>query len=230
MIKIFTALFLGVASCALYADKINENDWRFEYPSYGVKYDSGFVRFLGNEDADSFLFYNEANFARLTQGFSATIELPSAMTDAGSVFQAQFMGAGGSSDWIKWNATFYSDLLVILITASDDSSLEKDIPIISQPTSRFNLSFSLTKDSSGTFSTKLSTLDETFDLSSIALSGMSQGEFGIGINGQKFEMDKDNPLLTDFSYAVGTIPEPSTVGAICGVFALLLFIYNKRRS
>ena len=230
MIRIFATILFGFASCALCAAQIDENDWRFEYPSYGVKYDSGFVRFLGNEDTDAFLFYNEAKFAQLMGGFSAEMELPSAMTDAGSVFQAQLSGTGSSTSWVKWNATFYSDLLVVLITASDGSSLEKDIPLISQPQSRFNLSFSLIKDSSGTFSATLSTLDETFDLNSIALSGMSQGEFGIGINGQKFEMDKDNPLLTDFSYASGSVPEPSAIGAIFGAFAILLFIYKKQRS
>ena len=228
MIKIFATILLGVASCALYAAQINENDWRFEYPSYGVKYDSGFVRFTGNENTDSFLFYNEAKFAQLMGGFSAEMELPAAMTDAGSVFQVQLSGKESGSGWIKWNATFYSDLLVVLITASDGSSLEKDIPLISQPQERFNLSFSLAKDSSGTFSATLSVLDESFDLSSISLSGMSQGEFGIGINGQKFEIDKDNPLLTDFSYSA-SVPEPSHIGAIAGIFALLVFAGKRRK-
>ena len=70
MKKFLTALFCFVAADA-FAAALDENDWRFSYPSYGVVYDGGTARFVGDETSHSALYFDSGKVWRLGGGFSA---------------------------------------------------------------------------------------------------------------------------------------------------------------
>lgn len=228
MKKILTALMCFVAA-TVHSAPVDESDWIFSHPSYGVKYDSGFVRFAGSDNS-AFLYYNEARIERLFGGFSAKMEMPVGVLD-GASFDAKLSNVknGGVSEWIGLSVSFSEDNLAVSISASDGSDLTRDLPIYETPSGRFELSFSFAKGDDGLFKVSVATLGETLELGGIPFSKISDGEFYMDVKcGETFEMDKDNPILSDFSYA-SAIPEPSTAAAILGFCALAAVLAKRRR-
>lgn len=226
MKKFLTALFCFVAADA-FAAALDENDWRFSYPSYGVVYDGGTARFVGDETSHSALYFDSGRVWRIGGGLSAVFELPSLFADSGSSFGAMLRGADGG-EWVSWSAEFYADNVSVSISSSGaDSPIERDFPVLFPPEKSFGLSFSLEKGSGGFFRATLSTLDETFELGGISLVDFANGEFFISVIGQNFEMDKDSPLLVDFSYT-SSIPEPASVSLAFGICILASALLKRR--
>lgn len=229
MKKILTALMCFVAA-TVHSAPVDESDWIFSHPSYGVKYDSGFVRFAGSDNS-AFLYYNEARIERLFGGFSAKMEMPEAVLD-GASFDAKLTNVnpqGGGSEWIGLSVSFSEDTFAVSISASDGSDLTRDLPIYDIPSGRFELSFSFAKGDDGLFKVSVATLGETLELGGISFSKFSAGEFYMDMKcGESFEMDKDNPILSDFSYA-SAIPEPSAAAAILGFCVLATALAKRRR-
>ena len=226
----FMTILLGVVALPLFSAPIDENDWIFKYPSFGVSYDSGSARFTGNEDTQARLYFDESKISRLSDGFSASLELPPAITLGGSSVEVGFRStrAGAADEWITWSASFSVDSLSVSIFASDGTSLEKDLPIIFPPEERFEFFISFEKGADGLFSAVLSTLGESFVLGNLDFSEIVGGSFHIGIIGQNFEMDKDNPMLRDFSCVAG-IPEPSNIAALAALCALAAVFVRRRK-
>lgn len=226
MKKFLTALFCFVAADA-FAAALDENDWRFSYPSYGVVYDGGTARFVGDETSHSALYFDSGKVGRLGGGFSAEFELPSLFADGGSSFGATLRGADGG-EWVSWSVEFYADNVSVSISSSGAGSpIERDFPVLSPVEQSFGLSFSLEKSADGFYRATLSTLDETFELGSISLVDFANGEFFISAIGQNFEMDKDNPLLVDFSYA-SSILEPAAFAFAFGICVLSAAVLKRR--
>ena len=226
MRKFLTTLFCFVAVNA-FAATVDENDWRFSYPSYGVVYDGGTVRFVGNETSNAALYFDSGKVGRLGGGFSAELELPSLFADGGSSLGATLRGADGG-EWVSWSVEFYADNVSVSISSSRAASpIERDFPVLSSVEESFGLSFSLEKGADGFYRATLSTLDETFELGSISLADFTNGEFFISAIGQNFEMDKDNPLLVDFSYA-SSIPEPAAFAFAFGICVLSVAVLKRR--
>ena len=226
MRKFLTTLFCFVAVNA-FAAAVDENDWRFSHPSYGVVYDGGTVRFVGNETSNAALYFDSEKVGRLGGGFSAELEFPSLFADGGSSLGATLRGADGG-EWVSWSVEFYADNVSVSISSSGAASpIERDFPVLSPVEESFGLSFSLEKGADGFYRATLSTLDETFELGSISLADFTNGEFFISAIGQNFEMDKDNPLLVDFSYA-SSIPEPAAFAFAFGICVLSAAVLKRR--
>ena len=158
MKKFLTALFCFVAADA-FAAALDENDWRFSYPSYGVVYDGGTARFVGDETSHSALYFDSGKVGRLGGGFSAEFELPSLFADGGSSFGATLRGADGG-EWVSWSVEFYADNVSVSISSSGAGSpIERDFPVLSPVEQSFGLSFSLEKSADGFYrATRLSSL------------------------------------------------------------------------
>lgn len=164
---------------------------------------------------------------RLGGGFSAEFELPSLFADVGSSFGATLRGADGG-EWVSWSVEFYADNVSVSISSSGAGSpIERDFPVLSPVEQSFGLSFSLEKSANGFYRATFSTHDETFELGSISLADFANGEFFISAIGQNFEMDKDNPLLVDFSYA-SSIPEPAAFAFAFGICVLSAAVLKRR--
>lgn len=223
----FLTTLLCLVAVNVFAAAVDENDWRFPYPSYGVVYDGGMVRFVGNETSHAALYLDSEKVGRLGGGFSAELELPSLFADGGSSFGATLRGADGG-EWVSWSVEFYADNVSVSISSSGAASpIERDFPVLSPVEQSFGLSFSLEKSADGFYRATLSTLDETFELGSISLADFANGEFFISAIGQNFEMDKDNPLLVDFSYA-SSIPEPAAFAFAFGICVLSAAVLKRR--
>ena len=226
MRKILATLFCFVA-VNTYAAALVENDWQFSSPSYGVVFDGGKARFVGNETSQAALYLDTAKVGRLGAGFSAELELPLLFADGGSSFEATLRSANGK-EWISWSVEFTADNVSFSISSSGtDEPMEQDFPVLFPPSKSYELSFALEKDVDGFFKATILTLDNTLELGSISLSNFKNGEFYIGVIGKNFEMDKDNPLLVDFSYA-SSIPEPATVSLAFGICVLALVALKRR--
>lgn len=226
MRKFFAILsFFVVANAS--ASALVESDWQFSSPSYGVVFDGGKARFVGDETSHAALYLDTAKVGRLGGGFSAELEMPQLFADGGSSFEATLRGKNGAT-WISWSVEFTADNVSFSISSSGaDEPLEQDFPVLFPPAKNFGLSFALEKDVDGFFTATVSTLGESIELGSISLADFKNGEFFIGVIGKNFEMDNDNPMLVDFSYA-SSIPEPTTLSFAFGICALAFAVLKRR--
>lgn len=226
MRKFFAILSCFVAANA-FAVALDENDWQFSSPSYGVVFDGGKARFVGDESSHAALYLDTAKVGRLGGGFSAELELPQLFADGGSSFEATLRSKSGAT-WVSWSVEFAADNVLFSLSSSGSGEpLEQDFPVLFPPSKSFVLSFALEKDADGFFTASISTLGESIEFGSISIADFKDGEFYIGVIGKNFEMDKDNPMLVDFSYA-SSIPEPATVSVAFGICVLALVVLKRR--